>query len=93
MQSISTSTAARPSRIGNALTLAWLIARLALADTVRASSTIFIVQIVRFDVVHHWLWDEIANRHVATTKETNLGGRDIVLDQLLDDPDVVFPFL
>ena len=54
---------------------------------------ILIVQIVRLDVLHDGLRDEISDRHVSAAEQADLGAGDVVLDELLDHPDVVFPVL
>lgn len=42
-----------------------------------------------FDVVDHLFWHQIANGHVSSSKQSNLGRADVVLYKLLDDPDVI----
>lgn len=48
---------------------------------------------VLFDVMDDRDGDEIADAHLPSQKESDLGAADIVLDELLDDIDVVFPGL
>jgi len=60
---------------------------------VDAVGTVFVVQAVLFDVPDDGLGHEVADAHVATAEETDLGGRNVVLHQLLNDVDVVFPLL
>ena len=59
----------------------------------RARRPVFVVEIVGLDVLHDGLRDEVADGHVAAAEEADLGGGDVVLDELLDDPNVVFPRL
>lgn len=48
---------------------------------------------VFFDVMDDRDRNKIADAHFASQKESDLGAADIVLDELLDDIDVVFPGL
>lgn len=52
---------------------------------------ILVIQPVLFDISNHRFGDQVSDRHISTTEQTDLGGRDVVLDKLLDDPDVVLP--
>lgn len=54
---------------------------------------VIFVEMVLFDVVDDRYRNEIAHTHLAPQKEPDLGTADIVLDELLDDIDVVFPWL
>lgn len=65
---------------------------LPLAGTIRHNA-ILVVQVVRLDVLHHGLRDEVPDAHVAAAEEADFCGRDVVLHELLDHPDVVFPGL
>lgn len=51
--------------------------------------TIFVIEVVLFYVVDDWLRHEVANAHVSANEQSNLGRRDVILDKLLYDPDVV----
>lgn len=46
-----------------------------------------------FDIVNDLLRHEIPDRHVSPTEQSDLSGGNVVLDQLLDDPDIVSPLL
>lgn len=48
---------------------------------------------VLFDVVDDGNGDQVADAHLTTQEETDLGAADVVLDELLYDIDVVFPWL
>lgn len=76
---------------GDSRTLPRLLAFVAVASG--ASRTVLIVQIVLFDIVDDLFRYEVANGHVPTPEQSNLRRADVVLYQLLDDPDVVFPGL
>ena len=43
--------------------------------------------------MYHRLGNEIPNTHIPSQEQSDLGRGDIVLDELLDDPDIVFPGL
>lgn len=45
------------------------------------------------DVVDDGPGDEVANTHLTTKEESDLSAADIILDELLDDVDVIFPRL
>lgn len=51
------------------------------------------VEMVLLDVVDDGDGDQVAHAHFSTQEETDLGAADVVLDQLLDNVDVVFPRL
>lgn len=59
----------------------------------RARRPVLIEQPVFLDILHDGFWDEIPDRHVAAQEEADLGGGDVILDELLDHPDVVLPGL
>lgn len=48
---------------------------------------------VLFDVADDRYGDQITHAHLAAQEEADLGAADVVLDELLDDIDVVFPRL
>jgi hypothetical protein len=45
------------------------------------------------NVLHNLLRDQVSNRHVSPTEESDLGRADVVLHELLNDPNVVLPLL
>lgn len=91
---LSPASTARGSSRSNTFALTRLVALFAFAAVAaRACRAVFVVQVVCFDVGHHWLGDKIADGHVATAEQADLSGGYVVLDQLLDDPNVVLPFL
>ena len=45
------------------------------------------------DVVDHLVGNVVTNALPALAEQANLGRRDIVLDELWDDPNVVLPLL
>jgi len=51
------------------------------------------VEMVLFDVVDDRDRDQIADAHLTSQEQSDLCAADIVLDKLLDDIDVVFPWL
>lgn len=46
-----------------------------------------------FDVVNDRDRDQVAHTHLTAQEQPNFGAADIILDELLDDMDVVFPRL
>ena len=70
-----------------------ILSSLALIDRGDAGGAFVFVHMVLFDVVDDGDGDQVADAHLPTQKETDLGAADVVLDKLLDDIDVVFPWL
>lgn len=46
-----------------------------------------------FDILYDRLRNEVPHAHVALEEQPDLGGRNIVLDELVHNIDVVFEFL
>ena len=70
-----------------------ILSSLALIDRGDAGGAFVFVQMVLFDVVDDGNGDQVADAHLTTQEETDLGAADVVLDELLYDIDVVFPWL
>ena len=70
-----------------------ILSSLALIDIGDAGGAFVFVQVVLFDVVDDGNGDQVADAHLTTQEETDLGAADVVLDELLYDIDVVFPWL
>ena len=70
-----------------------ILSSLALIDRGDAGGAFVFVQMVLFDVVDDGNGDQVADAHLPTQEETDFGAADVVLDELLDDIDVVFPWL
>lgn len=45
------------------------------------------------DIIDDGLGDKIADAHLPPEEEADLGARDVILDELLDLPDIVLPGL
>lgn len=45
------------------------------------------------NVMNDWNWDEITHTHLTSQEESNLCAANIILNELLDDMDIVFPGL
>lgn len=76
---------------GDSSTLAGLLALLATATS--AIRTVLVVQIVLLDIVDDPFWHEVANGHISSPEKPNLRRANVVLNELLNDPDVVLPGL
>ena len=59
-------------------------------DTGRA---LVFVKMVLFDVMDDRDRDQVAHAHLTAQKKSDLCAADIVLNELLDDIDVIFPWL
>lgn len=70
-----------------------VLSSLAFVDGGDAGGAFVFVQMVLFDVVDDGDGDQVADAHLPTQEETDFGAADVVLDELLDDIDVVFPWL
>lgn len=55
--------------------------------------TFVFVEVVLFDVVDDRDWDQVADAHLTSQEESDLCTADVVLDKLLNDIYVVFPWL
>lgn len=86
--------ASHPMQTQPELRAGGLLSCLVLVDRRSAAGpAILLVQMVVLDVVDDGDGDQIAHAHLAAQEEADLGAADIVLDELLDDVDVVFPGL
>ena len=58
-----------------------------------ARSAIFLVQMMLLDVVNNRYRNQIAHAHLTPKEKADFRAADIVLNELLDDVDVVLPWL
>ena len=64
-----------------------------LIDRSRAAGTIIFIQTVLLDIANHRNGNQVADAHLTPQEQTDLGTANVVLDELLDDVDVVAPWL
>ena len=51
------------------------------------------IEMVLFNVVDDWDRNQVADTHLTSQEQSDLCAAHVVLDELLDDIDVVFPWL
>ena len=64
-----------------------------LIDRGRAAGTIIFIQTVLLDIANDRNGNQVADAHLTPQEQTDLGTANVVLDELLDDVDVVAPWL